>query len=243
MPTSDITQADADSFLDTVLLPLTGAFSVPVRDSSGLETSAAATETSSGILPIATQVLTDAGVDDASIITPLKLTNFSGLGGGGGADLWAAFDANDATFPSSNPAAANSRNGHPLLAFDDTTAENVIFHDSMSNDYSAGNITVDIDWVAASATTGGVTWGVEFERIAAGGHDIDADSFDTQQTETSTTNGTSGIVTRTSIVLTQAQADSIAAGDAFRLRAQRVTGDGGDDMSGDAQILRVIGRQ
>ena len=136
-----------------------------------------------------------------------------------------------------------SRNAHPILAFNDTTAESVVFHEVMGNDYSAGNLTIDIDWVAETATTGGVTWGVEVERTAPGGTDIDSDSFDTQQTGTSTTNGTSGIKTRTSIVLTQAEADGITAGDAFRLRIQRVTGDGGDDMSDDAQILSVIGRQ
>lgn len=161
----------------------------------------------------------------------------------GGADLWATLNANSATFPASDPAAASSRNAHPILAFDTTTAESVVFHEVLSNDYAAGDIVVDIDWVAASATTGGVTWGVEFERIADSGTDIDSDSFASQQTGNSDTNGTSGIVTRTSITLSQAQADSVAAGDAFRLRLQRVTGDGDDDMSGDAQVLRVIGRQ
>lgn len=160
-----------------------------------------------------------------------------------GADLWASLNANRAVFPASNPGRAGSRNAHPILKFDAAVAQSVVFHEVMSRDYSAGNLTVDIDWVAASATTGGVTWGVEVERSAPGGTDIDADSFATQQTGTSTTNATSGVVTRTSIVLTQAQADSIAAGDAFRLRLQRVVGDGGDDMTGDAQVLRVIGRQ
>ncbi len=68
----------------------------------------------------------------------------------------------------------------------------------MSRDYSAGNVLVDIDWIAALATT---------------------------------------------ITLTQAEADSIAAGNLYRLRLERVTGDGGDTMTGDAQVLRVIVRQ
>ncbi len=82
-----------------------------------------------------------------------------------------------------------------------------------------------------------------FERIAPGGQDIDSDGFDAIQTVTDTTNATSGIVTRTSITFTQAQADSIAAGDAFRLRVTRDANAGGDTMTGDAQILRVVGRQ
>lgn len=40
-----------------------------------------ATETQAGIAEIATQVETDAGVDDTKIVTPLKLANFVGSGG------------------------------------------------------------------------------------------------------------------------------------------------------------------
>lgn len=201
------------------------------RTASGLRTATTVVAISGATAPTAGQVLEATSGTAAAWATPA------------GADLWPAHDANDATFPNTNPAAAESRNEHPIIGFDDTVAEDVVFHDAISRDYSAGNITVDIDWVAASAIIGGVTWGVEFERIAPGGQDIDTDGFAAQQTGTSTTNGTSGIVTRTSIVLTQAQADSIAAGDPFRLRVQRVVGDVGDDLVGDAQILRVIGRQ
>lgn len=150
--------------------------------------------------------------------------------------------ANNAQFPSSDPAVADSRNGHPILAFDDTTAESILWSENMPNDYDGENVNVDIDWTAETATTGGVTWGVEFEVNAPGGNDIDSDSFATQQTGTSTTNATSGIITRTTITLTQAQADAIAANDAFRLRVQRVTGDGGDTMTDDAQISKVTVR-
>jgi len=83
------------------------------------------------------------------------------------------------------------------------------------------------------------TWSIEFERNAPGGDDIDSDSFAAQQIATSTTNGTSGIITRSTITLTQAQADAIEALDSYRMRLQRVVGDVGDDMVGDAQVLRV----
>ena len=144
---------------------------------------------------------------DAVRVSPVPAAIVSHLG---------HFNANDATFPATNPAGGFSRNGHPILLFDDGTAENVIFHGVMSRDYasaSPGNILVDLDWVAPTVTTGDVTWGVEFERVAPGGQDIDSDSFATQQTGTSTTNGTTGVVTRTTISLTQTQADSIEAGE------------------------------
>lgn len=150
------------------------------------------------------------------------------------------FDANVAIFPAANPAQATSRNGHPLLAFDDTTAESVNFIGSMSEDYaSASDLDVRIDWVAATAVVGAVTWGVEIEANAPVGTDLDADSFDAQQTSSDTTSGTSGILVRTKVTLTNAQADAIAAGDAFRLRLQRLPADGGDTLIGDAQVRAV----
>lgn len=156
-------------------------------------------------------------------------------------DISNEFDANDAIYPSSNPAAADSRNGHPIISFDDTTAENVLFTSAIASSYNGNDITIDIDWVAETATTGGVTWGVEFERNAPSGDDIDTDSFAAQQTGTSTTSGTSGIITRTTITFTQAEADAIEALDSYRMRLQRVVSDGGDDMTGDAQVLRFGG--
>ncbi len=161
----------------------------------------------------------------------------------GGSDQLASFDANTAVFPATAPAAATSRNEHPLIAYDDTTDENVIFQGLMSRDYSAGSLMVDLNWIAASATTGNVKWNVAFERLAAGGQDLDADGFAAVQTGTSTTNGTSGVITKTSITFTQAQADAIAASDAFRLKVTRDADDGGDTMVGDAQLLRVQIRQ
>ena len=89
------------------------------------------------------------------------------------------YDPNEATFPASAPAAASSRNEHPLIAFDDSTDENIVFHGVMSRDYSGGSLTVDLDTVAASATSGAMKWNVQFERIAPGGQDIDSDGFDT----------------------------------------------------------------
>ncbi len=177
------------------------------------------------------------------IATTPTWTEITSTGGGGGGLQMFRFGPNQALFPSADPAQGTSRNGHPLLAFDDSTDESVTFHGKMSEDYVSGsNLLVRIDWVASTATTGDVKWGVEVERIADGGLDIDSDSFDTQQFDTDTTDGTSGVTTRTTITLTNAQADAIAKGDAFRLRIERDTSVAGN-MSGDAQILRVTGVQ
>jgi len=156
-----------------------------------------------------------------------------------GGSFLGSFDANDATFPSSAPAVASSRNAHPILAFDDATDEFVVFSSVMSTDYTGSNINVNIDWAAETAITGDVVWGVEFERLNAGGSDIDSDSFAAIQTETDTTAGTSGVITRTTITLTSAEADGMVAGDAFRMRISRDANNGGDTMTDDAQILQI----
>lgn len=205
------------------------------RTADGIRTATTVVAVSAATAPTLGQVLTATSSTAADWQDP--------SGGGGGGSHLGSFNANDALFPSSNPAVADSRNSHPLLAFDDVTAENVVFSSLMSEDYSGGDISIDIDWVAETATSGGVTWGIEIERNAASGNDIDSDSFAAQQTSNSTTNGTSGVITKTTITLTQAQADSITAGDSYRMRLQRVTGDGGDNMTNDAQVLNIAVRQ
>ena len=151
------------------------------------------------------------------------------------------WDANDALFPAAAPAAAASRNEHALLAFDDTTDENVVFAGTIPEYMPASaNVQLIIHWVAASATTGNVKWNAQVERLAAAGQDIDADGFAAAQTVTTGTNATSGIITKTTITFTNAQADAIAAGDALRVKVTRDADDAGDTMTGDAQVLRIV---
>jgi hypothetical protein len=148
--------------------------------------------------------------------------------------------ANDAIFPPTNPAAGTSRNTHALVAFDDGPVnEYAIFEGVLPNDYNNGTMSVDIYWVAATAIVGDVRWEVWFERLAAGGQDIDTDGWSIiPQLAVSTTAGTSGVITKTSISFSQVQANNIVAGNPLRIRLMRNTGVGGN-MTGDAQVLRV----
>jgi len=214
-------------------LTISGADSDAIHDNVASEISAI---TEKGT-PVGADLILIEDSADSNAKKKIQITNLPGSGSGG--DQIATFEANMATFPASSPAAATSRNEHPIIAFDDSTDENIIFHGLISNDYSNAALTVHIDWVAATATTGDVKWDVQFERLADGGTDIDADSFATLQTSTDTTDGTSGIITRSSIAFTQVQADSIVAGDSFRLKVTRDANAAGDTLSGDAQILRV----
>jgi hypothetical protein len=138
--------------------------------------------------------------------------------------------------PSSAFATLDTRNGHPCLDFDDTTAEAAIFSTILPRHYGGGGITVYLTWAATSAITGTGGWTVEFERIGDGQQDVDADSFATAQTITAATvPGTSGLTDITNVAVTNgANIDSIAVGELFRLRIKRDVA--GDSAAGDLEL-------
>jgi len=141
--------------------------------------------------------------------------------------------------PSSNGAAYSSRNAHPVLAYDDTTNENAIASCLMPQHYAGGGVTVYLHYSMASATTNTVDWDVAFERIGDQQLDIDADSFaSAQSVDDTTVPGTSGFVDVVSVAFTDgAQMDSVAAGEAFRIKVTRDAA--ADDATGDAELHRV----
>jgi len=153
--------------------------------------------------------------------------------------------ANDAMFPSASPCGASSRNAHAILSFDDgvdVASENCVFEGVMPDDYAGGTITVTVVYALQTATTGTVEWNGQWERIDDAGLDIDADSFAAIQTTGAiTVPGTSGVTDYATMTFTQAQADGLAAGEAFRFKLIRDTP--GDSAADDAQMLRWFGTQ
>lgn len=144
-----------------------------------------------------------------------------------------------AEFPSSNMATLGTRNQHAVLNFDTTTQETCYFTGILPRAYAGGGITVYLHWATATATSGTIGWGVSFERIGAAQQDIDSDGFATEQTVTAATvDATSGNVSITNVAVTNgANIDSLAAGEAFRIRIRRdVTN---DTAAGDAQLIAV----
>lgn len=142
--------------------------------------------------------------------------------------------------PASNYAALTTRNGHLALAFDTTTQQGASFSGIMPRNYGGGGITASVDAMAASATSGTIGWGVTFERMNPANHDLDADAYATEQLITpGTVDATSGKVQRNSVAITAGAAgtDSIAAGDAFRVRIRRDVAN--DTAAGDAHLLSV----
>ena len=151
------------------------------------------------------------------------------------------FSSEDGAPPSSSFAAWTRRNNHIVAAFDAGTDESLDFRGVLPQHYAGGGLTIYVHWIAASATSGNCVWNAAMERLST---DMDSDSFATAQAATGAANGTSGIITTTSITMSSgANMDSLAAGDAFRLRITRDADNGSDTMTGDAQLVCVEVRE
>jgi hypothetical protein len=156
-------------------------------------------------------------------------------GGGSGTKTIAIFTPRDNQPPESGFATLDTRNSIAILDFDDASTEGSIYVGVIPEAaVLTSGIIVSLRWMATTATSGNVRWSVSFERCNT---DLDTDSFDTATAATATTNGTSGIVTVTDITCTSI--DSLAALDLYRVRVQRLGGDGADTMSGDAELVAV----
>lgn len=152
-----------------------------------------------------------------------------------------SFGPNDALYTLPDPAVAMVRNGRTFMWFDDTTTEQVIREAVMSSDYLSG-LSVNIDWVSETETSGNATFGVSFERLASNGNNVDSDNFAAEKTGTGASNASNGKITRTTIVFTASEAADIVAGESFRIKLRR-GGLTGDTMSNDAQVLSVSWEQ
>lgn len=143
--------------------------------------------------------------------------------------------------PTSAFATFDTRNAVPVLDFDDGTDESAVFGGVLPSNYAGGGLTVTLVWMATSATTGDVVWNADFERHADDAFDIDSDGFAGAQAATGTTASATGEQQYTAITFTDgAQMDSLAATESFRLKITRDANNGSDNMSGDAELLRVI---
>jgi hypothetical protein len=156
-------------------------------------------------------------------------------GGSSGTKTYAVFTPDNNQPTATDFATLDTRNSIAVLDFDDAATESAVFVGILPEaaDVSSGLI-VSLRWMATTATSGDVRWSVSWEKSNT---DLDSDSFDTATAATATANGTSGIVAVTNITCTTI--DSLAAGDLFRLRVQRVGGDGADTMTGDAELVAV----
>ncbi len=143
--------------------------------------------------------------------------------------------------PASNFAPLSRRNNHPVALFDAATDESIDFTLVMPKHYGGGGLTIDLVWAAASATSGNCVWNVALERHQAesAGSDLDDDGFAPPNAVTDAAPATSaGRLAYATVTFTDgADMDSIAAGEAFRMRVTRDANNASDTMAGDAQLL------
>lgn len=145
------------------------------------------------------------------------------------------FTASSNQPPATGFATLDTRNSIAVLDFIDTSTESAVFVGIMpeSANLSSG-VIVRLIFMATTATSGDVRWSVALER---GNTDLDTDSFDTAVAANVAVNGTSGIPSVAEITVTTI--DGIVAGDLYRLRVQRIGGDGADTATGDAELIAV----
>lgn len=151
------------------------------------------------------------------------------------------FGPTDAILPASNYPQFVARNAHLVLAFDTTTQETCYFEGIMPQNYAnTTGVTIILWWMAATATSGTIGYGVTFERMDAG-TDLDADSFATEQGTAAavTVSGTSGQPLSQTVTCAKGSTgmDSVVAGDVFRLRVRRDVAN--DTAAGDAQLIGI----
>ena len=120
------------------------------------------------------------------------------------------------------------------LAFDASTDEACAFKFRAVN-YGSGNLTLDIDWYADTATSGDVVWSAAIAAITpdSDSQDVETKSLATANTVTDSHLGTTGQRLHRATI-TISNLDSLAAGDIVWLKLQRTGSSGSDTMTGDA---------
>lgn len=144
--------------------------------------------------------------------------------------------------PTSNYATLDVRNQIPVLDFNDTLDESIVFGGVMPRNYDGGGITITLGWMATDTTddSQSVVWNTALMRCEAETDDLDTDSFATAQAVTDEEGPGSGKLAYSESTHTNgAQMDNVAEGEYFRLRVTRDANNGSDDLTGDAELVFV----
>jgi hypothetical protein len=158
------------------------------------------------------------------------------------ATVYVPLDPGSADFLSSTfPQLVTNGTNVPVagLAYD-ASADEAAFWLLDASHYGSGNLTVELEWYADTASSGNVVWGAALAAYTpdADNTDIESKALATEQTVTDSHLGTTGQrLHRASITLSNT--DSIAAKDATWIRIRRVGSNGSDTMTGDAILVSV----
>lgn len=142
--------------------------------------------------------------------------------------------------PTNPPGLAFTSANRPYLTFDAATDELCVQGFILPDDY-VGTPVVEVQWGAASATTGDVVWSAEIMAATPNSDTADhgTDSFGTANTVTDSHLGTTaGRLHEASIALTT-DTDSMAAGDSVDIRLRRDADNVSDTLAGDVYVWKV----
>lgn len=131
-----------------------------------------------------------------------------------------------------------------LGAFDAATIEYIDLLCQLVG-YGGGGLTFSLVWMAATATTGNVIWGIAIRRIQDDAEDLDtAQTYDFNDSAAVAAPSASGEVSYDTITFTNGvDMDSWADGELAIVRVRRNASSGSDTMAGDAQLLDVSGKE
>lgn len=123
----------------------------------------------------------------------------------------------------------------------DAAADEAAFWRVIITNYGSGNLTVNLDWYADTASSGDVVWGVAIAAITpdTDSQDIETDALATENTVTDSHLGTTGQRLHRAVV-TVSNLDSLANLDNVALRIRRTGSSGSDTMTGDAILVGVL---
>ena len=127
---------------------------------------------------------------------------------------------------------------HPILNFSASGSPLGVFKDVLPPNYGGGNLSFEVGFIMASATTGNVGGKIEFENDSAQDHDTanwgSVTTF--SAVAVPSTNGAPGTITGT--VTSGANMQSLTANQAYRLRFTR-DNSVASNASGDLSVLYI----
>ena len=157
------------------------------------------------------------------------------------ATVFQTFDPGGATFLATGFPQLQKIDGtnFPVFSlFYDAAAKEEAFWYFRAINYGSGNLTLDIEWYADTATSGDVVWEGSLAVITPNTdtQDIETKAFATANSFTDSHLGTTGKRLHRATV-TISNLDSLAADDYVVLRIGRDAAAGADTMTGDAGIV------
>lgn len=127
--------------------------------------------------------------------------------------------------------------------FDADTTEYLDFKCRLKG-YAGGGLTFTLPWSASSANTAETRWGIAIRRIQDDAEDIDASHSYVFNEVDDTAPSVSGEVSYPTIAFTDgADMDSWAEGELAIVRVRRNASHANDDMSGDAELWALFGKE